>query len=157
MTDWFMTAAAAVGVVGGLAGVASFIWQIVTWRRSTHRVIVSRSRAWFGYPNGATSEELVCVSAANTGSAAVTVVAWGIQMGRGGQNLNVTSPLVGSTPLPHRLESGSSMDVHVQAVHVIEASVNHGIPYSKMRLWVRLGTGEQIYAKKPVLIPSIAS
>ena len=75
MPDWFTVAAAAVGIVGGVAGIASFIWQVVTWRRSTHRVVVSRSRAWFGYPNGSTSDELVCVSAANTGSAAVTVVA----------------------------------------------------------------------------------
>ena len=157
MPDWFTVAAAAVGIVGGVAGIASFIWQVVTWRRSTHRVVVSRSRAWFGYPNGSTSDELVCVSAANTGSAAVTVVGWGIQMGRGGDNLNVTSPLVGSTPLPHRLESGSSMDVHVDASHIVNASVELGVPYSRMRPWVRLGTGEQGFSKKAVLRPALVT
>lgn len=157
MPSWFTIVAAVVGTVGGLAGVASFIWQMVTWRRSTHRVKVSTARAWFAYPDGKTSDEMVSVSAHNTGSGAVTVVAWGIEMGRGGQSLNVTSPLVGSTPLPHRLDSGSSMDVHVQAHHVVEASANYGVPYSKMRPWVRLGTGEQVYAKKRVLRPSIAT
>jgi hypothetical protein len=157
MPAWFTVAAATVGMVGGIAGIASFIWQIVTWRRSTHRVIVSRSRAWFGYPNGNTSDELVCVSAANTGSAAVTVVGWGIQMGRGGKHLNVMSPLAGSTPLPHRLESGSSMNVHVGAAEIVNASVELAVPYSRMRPWVRLGTGEQVFAKKSVLRPAIAT
>jgi hypothetical protein len=155
--SWFTFLAAVVGTIGGLAGVASLVWQMVTWRRSTHRVTVVPSRAWFGYPDGTTSEELVCVSAHNTGSAAVTVVGWGIEMGRGGQDLNVTSPLVGSTPIPHRLESGSSMDVHVQAYHVIEATTDQRVPYAKMRPWVRLGTGEKVYSKKPVLQPTTAT
>lgn len=156
MPGWFTVSAAVVGVVGGLAGVVSLIWQIATWRRSTHRVKVTTARAWFGYPNGSTSEELVSVSAHNTGSAAVTVVAWGIQMGRKGPSLNVTSPLIGSTALPHRLDSGASLDEHVQAVHVVEASAKYNVPFAQMRPWVRLATGEQVYARKRVLTPSIA-
>jgi len=156
MPLWFSAAAAAVGMVGGLAGVASFIWQIITWRRSTHHVRVATARSWFTYESGDFSEELVVVSAHNVGSAAVTVEAWGIEMGRKGESLNVLKPLVGSAALPHRLESGSSMDVHVQASHVVEAHGKFRLPFSKMRPWVRLGTGERIYAKKGVLRPSIA-
>lgn len=154
MPLWFSAAAAAVGIVGGLAGVASFIWQIITWRRSTHHVKVTTAQAWFTYPSGDFSDELVAVSAHNVGSAAVTVEAWGIEMGRGGKSLNVLIPLVGSAVLPHRLESGSSMDVHVQASRVVEAHGKFKLPFSKMRPWVRLGTGERIYAKKGVLPPS---
>lgn len=49
------------------------------------------------------------------------------------------------------------MDVQVPAVQVVDASATYGIPYSKMRPWIRLGTDERIYAKKPVLTPSIGS
>lgn len=156
MPLWFSAAAAAVGVVGGLAGVASFIWQIATWRRSTHHVKVTTGRSWFIYDSGDSGDELVVVSAHNVGSAAVTVKAWGIEMGHDGESLNVVVPLVGSTVLPHRLESGSSMDVHVQASHVMEAHKKFNLPFSKMRPWVRLGTGQRMYAKKGVLRPSIA-
>jgi hypothetical protein len=147
MPDWLAGAAAAVGVVGGLAGVASFLWQVATWRRSTHRVKVSRSQAWFGYPNGSLGTDLVAVTVANVGSAPVTVTGWGVEMRPTQANLNVLTPLPGSTPLPHRLEAGASMDVHVEAQHLRDAQSERGIPLSKMRAWARLGTGQRVYAK----------
>lgn len=115
MPDWLVVAAAAVGVVGGLAGVASFLWQVATWRRATHRIKVSRSQAWFTYPDGSFSPDLVAVTVANVGSAPVTVVAWGVEMRPTRESLNVLKPMPGSTPLPHRLEAGASLGVHVEA------------------------------------------
>lgn len=147
MPDWLVGAAAGVGVVGGLAGVASFLWQVATWRRSTHRVKVSRSQAWFAYPNGSFSPDLVAVTVANVGSAPVTVTGWGVEMRPSRENLNVLNPLPGSTPLPHRLEPGASMDVHVESEHLRHARSERSVPFSKMRAWARLGTGQRVYAK----------
>ncbi|MBX3067772.1 MAG: hypothetical protein KF844_03885 [Cryobacterium sp.] len=154
MNGLFTFFVAAIGVVGGIAGIASFVWQVITWRRSTHSVKASTARSWIASGDGRISEEMVSVTARNTGTAAVTVTGWGIELGRSGQILSVPVPLLCSTPLPHRLESGSLLTEYVQAAHVVEASAKYNVPYSKMRPWVRLATGEQVYTKKGVLSPA---
>lgn len=146
--DWLTLTVGVLGAVGGLAGIASFLWQVATWRRSTHDVRVQRAQAWFTYPNGTFSPDLVAVTVTNVGSGPVTVTGWGIEMGPSRDNMNVLEPLVGSTPLPHRLESGANMTVHIEARHLRDARDERGIPFSKMRAWARLGTGERIFAKR---------
>lgn len=136
--------------IGALAGVASLIWQIVTWREAAHNVKVKRSQSRVTFSDGSFSEDLVCVSARNVGAAAVTVTNWGITMGSQADNLTVLNPFPTSTPLPHRLESGAEMSLFVPAVDPINARDERGVPFREMRGWVGLATGKKVYAKRGV-------
>lgn len=141
--------------VGALAGIGALIWQFTTWRHSAHRVKVSRSQAWFSYPNGSFSPDLMCITARNVGSSPVTVTSWGVSLGWKRENLNVVNPLPGSTPLPHRLEPGAEMNVHIEARHLREARAEHGVPFGRMRGWVRLATGEQVWASRGLPVSDV--
>lgn len=144
--------AALVGIAGGLAGVVSLAWQITTWRRSGHNVRVTTAQAWFGYPTGTVSNDMLAVTARNVGSAAVTVVGWGIELPGTRENLTVLQPIVGSTPIPHRLEPGDELCVHVAAEDLRIARVERRTEFAQMRAWVRLGSGERIYARRGVQV-----
>jgi hypothetical protein len=137
--------------VGAFAGVGALLWQVVTWRRSSHNVRVANSRAWFTYPNGRMGEQLVCITAYNTGSGAVTLTGWGVEIGK--QNAIMVQPLVGSTPLPHRLDSGAEANFHMPADAIREYHERDGIDYRDMRPWVQLATGKKVYSRKRLLIP----
>jgi hypothetical protein len=152
MPIWLTLTGALVGIIGGLAGIVSLVWQISTWRRSAHNVKVKTSQAWFTYPNGTFSEDMLAVTIYNTGNSAVTVTGWGVEMEPQGDSLNVISPVVGSTPLPHRLESGAEMNVHVRAHDLRDAHAERKIPFSQMRAWARLATGRRVFAKRGVQV-----
>jgi hypothetical protein len=130
------------------------IWQIATWRRSAHNVQVKTSQAWFTFPNGTFSDDMLAVTIFNIGNSAVTVTGWGIEMSRKGESLNVITPITGSTPLPHRLESGAEMNVHVRAQDLRDARAERGVPFSQMRAWARLATGQRVFAKHGVQVSS---
>jgi hypothetical protein len=141
--------------IGALTGIAALLWQVATWRRSAHNVKVSYTQSWVAYSNGNLSEALVCVSARNIGAAAVTVTQWGISMGSNGENLTVLSPIPNSTPLPHRLESGSEMSLFLRAVDLLNTRDERRVPLQQMRGWVGLATGKKVYGKSGVPVSEI--
>jgi hypothetical protein len=145
-----LTATDLIAWVGALTGVAALFWALFTWRRANHKIIVRRSQAWLTYPDGNLSADLVSVEARNTGLGAVTITSWGIEMGRSGQNMVVVNPIVGSTPLPHRLEPGAAMTMFVEAEALIHARDSRSIPLRKMKAWVSLATGQKVHAKRGV-------
>ena len=152
MPPWLTLLGVLVGVLGGLAGIVSLLWQIATWRRSAHNVKIKTAQAWFTFPNGTFSDDMLAVTIYNTGSSAVTVTGWGVEMSPRGESLNVITPIVGSTPLPHRLESGAEMNVHVRAQDLRDARAERSVPFSQMRAWARLATGRRVFAKPGVQV-----
>ncbi len=150
MPSWLTLTGALVGIVGGLAGIVSLVWQISTWRKSAHYVNAKTSQAWFAYPNGTFNEDMLAVTIFNTGNSAVTVIGWGVEMEPQGDSLNVISPIAASTHLPHRLESGAEMILHVRAQVLRDAHAERNVPFSQMRAWARLATGRRVLAKRGV-------
>lgn len=136
--------------IGAITGIAAVVWQVATWRRSAHNVKVQRTLSWLTYTDGSLSPDLVCVEAKNVGAAAVTVTNWGISLGRNKENLTVLQPLAGSTPLPHRLESGAQMSLFVQADDVRRARHERAVPFAQMSAWVGLATGKKVNAKRGI-------
>jgi hypothetical protein len=149
---WLTLLGVLAGVLGGLAGIVSLVWQIATWRRSSHNVKVTTSQAWFTFSDGTFSEDMLAVTIFNTGSSAVTVTGWGIEMESHGASLNVIAPIPGSTPLPHRLESGAEMNVHIRAQDLRNAHGERKVPFKQMRAWARLATGRRVFAKPGVQV-----
>lgn len=134
--------------IGAIAGVAALVWQIATWRKSSHNVKVTSTMSWFTYPDGSLSDDVVCVTARNVGAGPVTVTSWGIRLGPTREDMVVFRPLPLAATLPHRLEPGASMSVFIHAADVWRAEAEKGIPTSAMRAWVRLATDKQVFAKR---------
>jgi hypothetical protein len=135
------------GWVGAVTGILALTWQISTWRRSGHRVKVTRGRS-YQMRDDAPPLEMFFVNARNVGSAPVTVTGWGVSLGKAKKNLTVYRPELGSTPLPHRLEPGAELNLYVQTAHVRRATVELGVPLNDMRAWVQLATGQKLNAKR---------
>lgn len=137
--------------VGALTGVAGLIWQVLTWRRSTHRVRIRAANSYFTYPGGELGPPQVCVDVRNAGSGAVTIETWGIS-GAGGGTLVPIQPHPQSASLPHRLESGSSASFYIDADALRRHSAERGVAFRRMRPWVRLGTGQRVVSRKGLLL-----
>lgn len=135
--------------IGALSGVGALVWQMLTWRRSGHNVKVLRTQSWFTLSDGSLSDAMVCVTARNVGTSAVTLTGWGIQLGgRTADNMTVLRPLPRTTELPHRLEPGTEAGFWVAARHLVEASAERRVPLDQMRCWIGLATGRKVYAKR---------
>ena len=74
--------------IGALSGLGALIWQITTWRKSSHNVKVTVGNAFFTYTNGSVGDHMISVTARNKGSAPVTITAWAIEMGDTKENAN---------------------------------------------------------------------
>jgi hypothetical protein len=55
------------------------------------------------------------------------------------------SPLPWSTRLPHRLESETSADFHVEADEVRRACVEQGVRVGQLRPYITLATGKRVF------------
>lgn len=135
--------------IGALAGVTALAWQVLTWRRSTHRVKVFTSNAITDVATPGRAEHYVAVEARNLGSSAVEVVRWGIALPRR-RNMWMTNSLPISARLPYRLEPGASTTFYVEGDAVREAQRQHGVPFRGMRPFVELGTGQRVHATRAV-------
>jgi hypothetical protein len=138
-----------VAVVGALTGVVSLTWQIATRRRGAHNVRITVSASLLTYPDGTVSDWFACVSPANIGASPVAVTGWGLEM-PGGGSLNQLRRVAGSADLPHTLEPGTSINLLMPTEGIREALAEYapGVPAERLRAWIRLGTGETVYAKK---------
>lgn len=135
-------------VVGAVTGVIALIWQVATWRRGSHRVVVKTANS---FPIGGLveTEHLVAITAHNVGAMAVDIVAYGITAANGG-NLNDFRRSQPNGPLPHRLEPGASVDYYMNADAIREYREESGFPFSRMKPWVRLGTGKTVMSRRSV-------
>lgn len=153
-----MTLTDVVAWIGAASGVVALIWQIATRRRSAHRVQVTANQAWLTYPSGDLSPDMVSVTANNVGAGPVTVKSWGVEMTKG-KNFVLTDYVQGSTPLPHRLESGDEGVWFIEAERIEGVASEQGASPDEVRrwrAWVSLGTGEKIYAKRGMPISALA-
>jgi hypothetical protein len=135
-----------VAVLALVLSVISVGWQVWTWRGSGPRVKVTANQAVI-LPVG--SDPYVSVTAANTGRSATTVAMWGFDgpNDEDGQML-FPYPTPWSTPLPHRLDAHSNGTWYVQTAEVRQGCAEHGWDYRQIRGWVRLSSGEKVYAER---------
>lgn len=139
-----------VATVGALTGIVSLMWQVTTRRRGAHNVRVTVGSSLLAYGDGSVSDWLICVTAANVGAAPVTVNGWGFALPGKRGAVRQTRPLTGSTPLPHRLEPGTSMSLFMQPaqLHGTLAEQDPPVAGRKVRAFVALGTGQEARAKR---------
>jgi hypothetical protein len=135
----------ALAITGVVLGVLSLGWQAWTWARSGPVVKVEASSSFPIY-DGHMGEHHVSVKAINRGRAPATITGWGIGFPDGG-GLFVPTQLSWSTRLPHRLEPHSSAEFHVEAEEVRRTAHQKGVPYDKLKPWVRLADGTTVESK----------
>jgi hypothetical protein len=60
----------------------------------------------------------------------------------------VQQPFPGSDTLPYRLEQGTSGTWSMETIQVAETCRAHSVDYEDLRGFVRLATGETVYAQR---------
>jgi len=140
-----------IAVIGALTGIASLWWQIVTRRKGAHNVRVSVSSALPVPSTGPIPDWQVCISPANIGAAPVAITGWGLEMPDKRGSLVQTKYSPFSDTLPQVLQPGTSISLFWPQEEVRLAISTHApdVKAASLRPYVRLGTGETIYARKP--------
>jgi hypothetical protein len=129
---------------GAVTGLCALVWQAWSRTRSSHKVVVRRAASYIvGHRVG---EPVVEVSAHNVGAGPVTVTSWGIDMADKSSFVMVR-PHFASTALPYRLEPGAGASFFMPRSELLRAMEEHRCDARQLRAWVRLGTGQQIFAK----------
>jgi hypothetical protein len=137
-------------IIGTVLGVLNFTWNVWTWGKSGPRVKVTVSND-FPVAGQDIGDLHVGINAANTGRAPITVTGTGIEL-PSKENL-ITPGLPGfSTPLPHRLEPGSSAAWHIPADQVWQVCRERGYSPSQLRPWIRLADDTKVYANRGPLL-----
>lgn len=138
----------ALSVIAIVISSTSLGWQVWSWSRTGHAVIVSTTHA---YPVQAghfeTDDRMLCVTAHNKGRTAVQVTHWCLEA-PDGQTLIPLPPLPVSAPLPYRLEGLSRADWYIRASDAEKACASAGFQVADLRARVTLGTGKSVYAKR---------
>lgn len=145
------------GVVGALTGVLSLAWQIIAHRRSGRLVSVETSYMIpvYGPPDAPEfrDDDQVAITVHNRGGAPVTVLNYGVAMGRrsSGTNMFVLEPHSSSSALPAVVEPGGEpVQLALPVDQLRHAHQERGVPFRRMRPWVSLGDGRRVYSRKPV-------
>lgn len=145
------------GVVGAVTGALSLAWQIIAHRRSGRLVSVTTSYMIpvYGPPHAPEfrDDDQVAVTVSNRGGAPVTVLNYGVAMGRrsNGTNIFVVDRHPSTAQLPAVVEPGGEpVTLTVPVAQLRQAHRERGIPYGQMRLWVSLGDGRRVYSRRPV-------
>ncbi len=138
----------AIAIVGAITGIVSLWWQIRTRRRGAHNVRVTVTAA-LPIPPFGDADWQVCVSPANIGATPVAITGWGLEMPKKRGTLVQTQFSPFSDNLPHMLQPGTSINLFWPQDHVRLAIQTHAsdLTASQLRAFVRLGTGETVYAK----------
>lgn len=145
------------GVLGAVTGVLSLAWQIIALRRSGRLVSVTTSYMIpvYGPPHAPEfrDDDQVAITVSNRGGAPVTVLNYGVAMGRrsNGTNMFVVDRHPSSAKLPAVAEPGGEpVTLTVPADQLRQAHRERGIPFRSMRPWVSLGDGRKVYSRRPV-------
>ncbi|WP_157930601.1 hypothetical protein [Glycomyces xiaoerkulensis] len=156
-TDTLAVIGALAGTIGALTGVVSAVWQIRVHQRFGRLISIKLSNLIpvYGPPYAPEfhDDDQVAINVFNRGGASVTVLNYGVSMGRPkkGINLFVLDPHVISTQLPAVLEPGGRpVQVTVPVGQLREAHAKRNLPFRQMRPWVELGDGRRIYARSGV-------
>jgi hypothetical protein len=134
------------GIIGAVTGVAALSWQVITWRQSGAVVAVTARQASRGSDDHA-GEQLVKVSARNSGRSAVTVNGWGLRLPGGGAMV-ILDPMQGSSPVPLRLEPGADGSWLLPTHEVARFCAGRGVRQQDMIAFVDLADGRTIRAKE---------
>lgn len=139
-----------IAVIGALTGIASLWWQILTRRRGAHNVRVTVTSSLPVPAYGDVADWQVCVSPANIGAGPVSITGWGLEMPNKRGSLVQTKYSPFSDRLPHVLQPGTSLNLFWPQGEVRQAISTHApdLAAANLRAFVRLGTGETVYAKK---------
>jgi hypothetical protein len=98
-------------------------------------------------------DDQVAITVSNRGGAPVTVLNYGVAMGRPskGTNMFVVERHALTRPLPAVVEPGGEpVQLTVPVDQLRQAHQERRIPFRKMRPWVDLGDGRRVYSKMPV-------
>ncbi|GAA3013598.1 hypothetical protein [Microbacterium aurantiacum] len=141
-----------IAVVAAVTGIASLWWQIVTRRRGAHNVKVTAKAALVALSDDSVTEWQVNVRPANVGASPVSITGWGFELPRDHGSLFQVRRDNISTPLPHLLEPGTSINLFMSQEGVRDALRTNapGVEPSALRAYVTLGTGQTVYAKRGV-------
>ena len=137
-------------IIGTVLGILNLFWNMRTWRLSGPVVAVTVNNAFPTYGRDI-GEHHVGINAANTGRAPVTVAGMGIEL-PSRENMLIIEPTAFSTPLPHRLEPGSSADFYILADQVRKIARERGYSPGQLRPWVSLADGSKVFAGQGPLI-----
>jgi hypothetical protein len=135
-------AALILGIIGAITGVGALAWQVITWGKSGAVVTVTTCQA---FPID--GDQLLHVSARNTGRSPVTVNEWGLRLPDGG-SMVALYPALRSSPLPHRLEPGAEASWYVGTAEVARFCAERGTRQQDMIAYVDLADGRTISAKE---------
>lgn len=124
---------------------ASLSWQIISWRRTGPRVIVTASQSLPMYDQGP-GEWMVAVTARNRGRSATTVTNWSLEFPDGG-NLVMRRQMQWTPSLPHRLEAHSEATWFIETDAVKVECAQRGVQYTDLRAVVNLASGDKVKAK----------
>jgi len=98
-------------------------------------------------------DDQVAVEVINKGGQPVTVLNFGVRVGRAKKsgNLFVTSPHILSARLPAAVDPGGEpARVMVPVDSLRHASREHDVPFRDMRAWVDLGDGRRVYSDNSI-------
>lgn len=106
----------------------------------------------YGLPDGSRTlgDHFVGVEAANTGGRPATITGWGVKF-PGDRRMVLTTPVNWSTSLPHQLTPGGP-PAHfvVPADELRHVHRTAGIPYRKMRPYIALADGTELFGDQSV-------
>lgn len=141
-----------IAVVAAVTGIASLCWQIAPRRRGAHNVKVTAKAALVALSDNSVTDWQVNVRPSNVGASPVSITGWGFELPDKRGSLYQVRRDVISTPLPHLLGPGTSIDLFMAQEEVLNAlRVNApGLKPSALRAYVTLGTGQTVYAKRGV-------
>lgn len=134
------------GIIGAVTGAAALAWQVITWRQSGAVVAVTACQA-FPVSGDHAGEQLVNVSARNSGRSPVTVNGWGLRV-PDGEAMVSFNPVQGSSPLPLRLEPGADGNWFLPTHEVARFCAGRGVRQQDMIAFVDLADGRTIRAKE---------
>jgi hypothetical protein len=134
------------GIIGAVTGVAALAWQVISWRQSGAVVAVTARQA-SPVSGDHAGEQLVIVSARNSGRSPVTVNGWGLRLLGGGAMVSF-NPVPGSSPMPLRLEPGADGSWLLPTHEVARFCAERGVRQQDMIAFVDLADGRRIRAKE---------
>ena len=133
---------------GAAVSVLSLSWQVLTWRRSRHKIQVLVTNQFRKSQDGLV-DHFVVTKAINTGKDPIAVIGFGIKAGKSGSlmNFSLQHP---SASFPSWLGQNESAEFSVLAEELRAVVELEDLRYRDLRTWVALSDGTSRNANKPV-------
>src|SRR5437867_4494533 len=124
-----MSTSVMISVIALVVSIASITWSAWTWLRTGPVIKVSTSNAFLAYGSQLSARHL-SVNVENRGRGAATVESYGFLVPHGGKIVGMGTPLFTAPPLPHRLDSHSSVSWYMPFSDVDRICQERNIAYS---------------------------